>query len=155
MHQSISGDYLLPNLQALRWSDYSRRNNFTHIHLFLGPRITSIQIEECLTNAELALLPVLTRLFPSLTGATITANFPSDVEAQNMLSAFVRGLQKVEFLHTAHLDLPALEHLGRLETLETLKLSHPAATSCSGLSNRGLFSNLRWVDLYPGTGNIE
>ncbi|KAJ7464107.1 hypothetical protein FB451DRAFT_454329 [Mycena latifolia] len=152
---SIPSDFLLPNLEILQWTDYSRIIAIAHIHLFLGPRITSVYFGHGLSSAERSILPTLTRRFPMLTDVNIKPDLYSRAEGQASISAFICGLQNVKFLSTANLDLPALAHLGRLPALETLNLAGICPTTFSSLYNLDLFRYLRWVDLSFRRGNME
>ncbi|KAJ7459605.1 hypothetical protein B0H11DRAFT_1872722 [Mycena galericulata] len=152
---SFPGIYLLPNLQTIRWHDPARLVDFSHVHLFLGPRITSVRFGGLFPNEQQSLLPTLTDRFPSLTDVSIRPDFPPNSESLTRISAFIRGLQNVKVLEASFLDLPALAHLGQLQSLETLNLSEFTTTSFTALNGRDLFPKLRSVSLNLGSGKIE
>ncbi|KAJ7601846.1 hypothetical protein DFH06DRAFT_1116206 [Mycena polygramma] len=143
----IPRDYLLPNLQALSWEP--RVQDFSFIHLFLAPRITSISLPDFETVLHFSLLTPLARRFPALTDVRLGERWDSESPAkQSCTSAFVRQLGSVKSLEVITLNLAAITHLGRLPTLETLSLWLSAITPLTGLLDCGLFRNLVSVELW-------
>ncbi|KAJ7757336.1 hypothetical protein DFH07DRAFT_1025368 [Mycena maculata] len=153
LHSDLPCKYLLPNLATFHWDG----RNVDHIHLFLGPHVTSSHVSPCPNALQHSLLPVLTRRYPALTEVTITPDPPSrsDVALQTRISVFVCGLRIVKSLNISHLDLAALAHIGCLATLESLELSYIIPTTFSSVYDQGLFRNLRQATLNLGRGEFE
>ncbi|KAJ6592862.1 hypothetical protein B0H19DRAFT_10477 [Mycena capillaripes] len=107
-------DQLLPNLQTLYWCP--PEPNFHYIHLFLGPKITSLTFPGSSIPA-ISLLPTLALKCPILKEISI-----SGAEKQ-AISVFLRSLECIESVHVESLDHGALEHLSRLPTLTALHLN--------------------------------
>ncbi|KAJ7776890.1 hypothetical protein DFH07DRAFT_936793 [Mycena maculata] len=148
----VPGDYLLPNLQVLLWGFSDANSIFIiaksllpFIDLFLGPRIISIGIGSLNRKAHYSLLPDIARRYPALTGVGIGTDDEDDGEEYyeeddesprvrrippaDQLSAFVRALTHAENLAVGMLDLPALMHVGKLETLRSLAAELPPSVS--------------------------
>ncbi|KAJ6494527.1 hypothetical protein C8R45DRAFT_824394 [Mycena sanguinolenta] len=149
---NVPKDYLLPNLEKLHWRPATYNAQFSNIHLFLGPRITSLALPN-LTWPELSFLPTLTRKFPHLSEVVLDASDlrRTDPRFTSAFSVFARGLQNARSLSFGEIaiDAGAIAHIGRLPAVETLHLAAPVGPSphWTGLPQRGLFHSLRSVHL--------
>ncbi|KAJ6560104.1 hypothetical protein B0H19DRAFT_1234466 [Mycena capillaripes] len=165
----VPGGHLLPNLQHLLWG-YSAAASFGYsesvlpfIDLFLGPHIESIGIGDCQKNAHYSLLPDLARKYPALKGVAIVAaesssrddddneeadDAPSGPPPADQLSTFVRALTHVKALVVGTLDLPALFHLGGLQTLELFSTQLPPSLSFPQSIHQTLFPRLRDIKIF-------
>ncbi|KAF7360749.1 hypothetical protein MVEN_00806900 [Mycena venus] len=138
-------DQLLPNLQTLYW--WPSDANFHFIHLFLGPKITSITFSGSSILAS-SLLPTLALKCPTLKNVSILSG------EKRAVSVFLRSLECVESVHVDSLDHGALEHLSRLPTLTALCLNTlPTSISLSPSLEPQPFAVLR--KLHLGSPNIE
>ncbi|KAJ6590726.1 hypothetical protein DFH09DRAFT_976217 [Mycena vulgaris] len=138
-------DQLLPNLQTLYWcpSDPS----FHYIHLFLGPKITSLTFSGSSIPA-ISLLPTLALKCPTLKDVSISCG------EKQAVSVFLRSLEYIESVHVESLDHGALEHLSRLPTLTALRLNTlPTSHSLSPRFDPQPFAVLR--KLHLGSSDIE
>ncbi|KAF7374130.1 hypothetical protein MSAN_00294300 [Mycena sanguinolenta] len=136
-------DQLLPNLQTLHW--WPSDVNFHFIHLFLGPKITSITFPAS-TIAAISLLPSLALKCPTLKNVSILSG------EKQAVSVFLRSLKRVESVHVDSLDHGTLEHLSRLPTLTALSLNIPP-TSLSPRLDPQPFTVLR--KLHLGSSHIS
>ncbi|KAJ7457687.1 hypothetical protein FB451DRAFT_1406568 [Mycena latifolia] len=148
----FAGAYLLPNLEILQWGD----RNPTRITLFLGPRISSIDLGYCNANTQRSLLPTLGSRYPGLRSVSMTTDVHLLVpDAPNHVSSFVRTLTRVKFLQVGTIDVAALRHLGRLHTLETLNVvlpeSHPSPLAPEGT----MFNHLCSTNVTVRHGQID
>ncbi|KAJ7818644.1 hypothetical protein B0H13DRAFT_2378826 [Mycena leptocephala] len=89
---------------------------FHYIHLFLGPKITSLTFLGSSISA-ISLLPILVLKCPALKEVSISAG------EKQAVSVFLRSLEYVESVHVETLDHGALEHLSRLPSLTALRLN--------------------------------
>ncbi|KAJ7895396.1 hypothetical protein B0H13DRAFT_2035072 [Mycena leptocephala] len=138
-------DRLLPNLQTLYWCP--SEPSFHYIHLFLGPKITSLTFTGSSISA-VSLLPALVLKCPALKEVSIS------VGEKQAVSAFLRCLECVESVHVETLDHGALEHLSRLPNLTTLRLNTlPTSYTLSPHLDRQPFAVLR--KLHLGSSDIE
>ncbi|KAJ7196089.1 hypothetical protein GGX14DRAFT_474058, partial [Mycena pura] len=132
-------DQLLPNLQTLYWWPSSA--NFHFIHLFLGPKITSITFPGSSIHA-ISLLSTLASKYPLLKNVSISCAEEREV------SLFLRSLEFVESVQADILDRGALEHLSRLPTLTRLSLDTvPTSLSFSPHLDPKPFAVLRKLQL--------
>ncbi|KAJ7839869.1 hypothetical protein B0H14DRAFT_3697324 [Mycena olivaceomarginata] len=138
-------DQLLPNLQTLYWMPSDA--NFHFIHLFLGPKLTSITFSGS-TIPAISLLPTLALKCPTLKDVSILSG------EKRAVSVFLRSLECVESVHVDSLDHGTLEHLSRLPTLTALSLNTlPTSLSLSPHLDPQPFAVLR--KLHLGSSNIE
>ncbi|KAJ7729813.1 hypothetical protein B0H16DRAFT_225562 [Mycena metata] len=107
-------DQLLPNLQTLYWCPADPI--FHYIHLFLGPKITSLTFSGSSIPA-ISLLPTLALKCPTLKDVSISSG------EKKAVSIFLRSLECLESVHVETLDHSTLEHLSRLPTLTSLRLN--------------------------------
>ncbi|KAJ7436343.1 hypothetical protein FB451DRAFT_1307528 [Mycena latifolia] len=150
IHLHFPGEYLLPNLETLGWTHrYPAR-----INLFLGPRISSIDLGRCNVNAQQSILPSLGSRYPGLRAVTVK-NSPHELDTNSQVSAFVCALSNVSFLEVDTLDVTALRHLGQLSSLKTLNFAMTQSTSLSFAADGTMFRSLcsTTVDLEHGQLN--
>ncbi|KAJ7647900.1 hypothetical protein FB45DRAFT_210929 [Roridomyces roridus] len=100
-------DCIFPNLTHLFWAQSDE--NFPHIGLFLGPKVTSL-IARCDTSSPLAILSLLPQKCPSLTHLDFT--HPRDDSAteatRNLVSVLIRELRCIQYLHMHIYDMAGL-----------------------------------------------
>ncbi|KAJ7617622.1 hypothetical protein DFH06DRAFT_1107359 [Mycena polygramma] len=151
------GDPLFPNLRFLDWTDLDH-SRFCHIHMFLGPRITTLYIQLPSTVPPLSILPRIALKCPSLTFAEVyyegVPPFGFREHICSSTSLFVRGLQGIERLRVNDLDASAIEHLGTLSTLNNLtmeNLDDTTAISSSRSPHTPRFPALLRLEIYPNT----
>ncbi|KAF8142805.1 hypothetical protein K438DRAFT_1877402 [Mycena galopus ATCC 62051] len=116
----LPGPHLFPNIEYLEWfvSDPAS-TSFSPVRLFLGPQLTSI-----LGSYEPSRCPGLREVAISLDDEIELGG-----SSQNScLSLFVRGLGRLETLDMPYLDRAAMEHLARLPTFTSLRLTHQLDT---------------------------
>ncbi|KAJ7025179.1 hypothetical protein C8F04DRAFT_1269536 [Mycena alexandri] len=128
---------LLCNLQSLVWW-YS--DDFQYIQLFLGPRLTSLEIEAPIeSDSDLALFSALAPKCPRLKKLRVGSRKMQDTEVgpeAEAVSLFVRGLQSIESVSVHLLDQEALEHIRTLPTLKWLTLdTFPAGPMLSSIED--------------------
>ncbi|KAJ7089116.1 hypothetical protein C8R44DRAFT_990936 [Mycena epipterygia] len=145
------------NVQSLHWWP-SDNHDFHYIHLFLGPRITSISFDPSSIPA-LSLLCVLAPNYRKLktvvirwVGDNYVLDEPSP-ELQQAISLFVRSLQCLESLSVNVLDTEALEHICRLPSLTSLNLAALSASSVFTPTDTQSFLSLSTLNL--GSSEIE
>ncbi|KAJ7624374.1 hypothetical protein FB45DRAFT_1030531 [Roridomyces roridus] len=151
LQTEIPGKHLLPNLQSLSTGNpYNPRPvPSAHVAILLGPRISAIRVG----TGHASLFPMLTERFPPLKAVNVgrkqyvLAPEDADPADEQCISALLRGLQSVECVEAAYVDLPALLHLGMLASLTTLKLHCLPAGSLSSLPDQRLFRHLLHVEL--------
>ncbi|KAJ6452090.1 hypothetical protein C8R45DRAFT_1041338 [Mycena sanguinolenta] len=138
-------DQLLPNLQSLYW--WPSDPSFHYIHLFLGPKITSLTFSGSSIPA-ISLLPTLALKCPTLKDVSISSG------EKHAVSVFLRSLKCIESVHVDSVDHGALEHLSRLPTLTALPLNTlPISHSLSPRLDPQPFAVLR--KLHFGSSDIE
>ncbi|KAJ7708773.1 hypothetical protein B0H17DRAFT_1191269 [Mycena rosella] len=132
------GDHIFPNLEAfvvIVCYPASLQPSLDYLPLLLSPRIKGINVQFQSHPALLPqILPALTLLCPSLTHVKLSAECCSYGELEHKaLSKFYQNLVRVESLVVEDLDQPTFEHLGRLLSLEALRLENPNAPRMSHL----------------------
>ncbi|KAJ7161786.1 hypothetical protein C8R43DRAFT_1123505 [Mycena crocata] len=147
---------LLPNIRQLVWHCNSSAH-ISFMDLFLGPQISSIDIDHCVSlhepNFQYRLLPNLGEKYPGLSAVTIAEEMNHHT-ADPQLCSFVAALTQVQVLKVGMLNLAALTHIGRLPTIFTLGAKIPRALSFGPGTARSLFSNLCEVTLEIDNGDI-
>ncbi|KAJ6545448.1 hypothetical protein B0H19DRAFT_1380082 [Mycena capillaripes] len=150
LDQGIPGDYLLPTLERLEWEHWDSAYS-PFIQLFLGPRITSLTLGEKDDGPGPALTMVRQRC-PGLTSLVIHAvNEDSEESERRELSQLVQALTHVEFLELRTIDSEALQYLGHLSTLKTLRFALDESLMLPGIPDSSMFSGLREASYHPET----
>jgi hypothetical protein len=125
---------LLPSLRSSVFIDTTVNQTQLlrpHLRLFLPSGVTKMwmavrDISEC------SLLPILLPIHSSFTPVTLATDRWTDT---NLISTFLRSLDRVTDLDVPTFNRAALEHLGSLATLKSLIKDHPNELAC---------------ELYPG-----
>ncbi|KAJ7151854.1 hypothetical protein C8R43DRAFT_1127487 [Mycena crocata] len=150
--------HIFPNLTSLDWSSHSEgfRNraqfeqDFTHIRLFLTPKLTSFRCRLDELDCHFRLLFLLPRACPAL------AHFSTDhlwndyatPEFHTRLALFVSQLANLESISILSPDMGSLEHLGRMATLKHLDLRKlPRQLLTYPTPEEPLFTGLRTITL--------
>ncbi|KAJ6518315.1 hypothetical protein C8R47DRAFT_10664 [Mycena vitilis] len=151
-YANLSGrDSLLPNLEALSWEHYDS-HYFLYIPVFLGPRLTSLNIgDQSDSGAGLLGMLGLKQRCPRLASVVVSGvrAGPSswDIERRR-LSRFVSSLTVVETVEVGLVDYETLIHLGQLSTLTPLRVDLPVVPSFPGSPDGSLYPNLRRARLH-------
>ncbi|KAJ7644786.1 hypothetical protein FB45DRAFT_1053451, partial [Roridomyces roridus] len=144
LHSTIPGQHLLPNLVALLCPGYHNDPiSPTHLSLFITPRLRDIEI----STFHISLFPALTQL-PDLQTVVVQKQPSMPGTQQQHVSTLIRSLRNLQSLDTPFVDLPALVHLGKLQTLTALKISPMPVVPYSTMHDQGLFSSLVFADMF-------
>ncbi|KAJ6560009.1 hypothetical protein B0H19DRAFT_1260670 [Mycena capillaripes] len=103
---SVPKKFIMPNLQHISWNP-EEDSWFPYIRLFLGPKITSIDIMLFGGISRIALLPFIT--------------FDGDLLAYS-ISAMIDSLSGIQTLYLPFIDAPSFPHLASLPTLISLTI---------------------------------
>ncbi|KAJ7613397.1 hypothetical protein FB45DRAFT_1008923 [Roridomyces roridus] len=114
--------HLFPNIEYLEWNTKEGRL-FPQYRLFVGPRLTTLNLGVCQSVVHLSLLPGLATQCPRLQEVTIECS-EFDLTPQRHAFSFITRLWKeLRHLEVACLDGSSLDHLSSLPSLECLILS--------------------------------
>ncbi|KAJ7469577.1 hypothetical protein FB451DRAFT_1255036 [Mycena latifolia] len=138
---SVPGGSLFPNLTKLRWTP-SVSVEFTQIHIFITPRLTSISFSCSFSHTNLSLLSTLATTCPRLSRISVPFH-PNLTQADRATSPFICALPCIKSLTMGRPDMLALEHLGRLPTLTSLTLLSVSSLSAPSLKPYPTFNHLR------------
>ncbi|KAJ7652901.1 hypothetical protein B0H17DRAFT_1147293 [Mycena rosella] len=112
---------------------------FPYVRLFLGPRLTTIDLGTVRSAIHLSLLSSLGSKLPSLQKFSISAEKSTndadrsyDLDALRVISTFVCALGKVRTLSVPDLLPSAYQHLATLPTLERLSIASLDGLAFSG-----------------------
>ncbi|KAJ7113849.1 hypothetical protein C8R44DRAFT_929435 [Mycena epipterygia] len=118
---SFPFDLLLPNLQNLAWISYNHRS-LPYIRLFLGPKISSIDLELDESTSCLSILPLLASKYPSLAHVKISPRTHFAASTLRATSSLIRGLTAVQTVSVECMDAAACQHLAALPTVTSLAM---------------------------------
>ncbi|KAJ7487115.1 hypothetical protein FB451DRAFT_1554194 [Mycena latifolia] len=151
-------EWLLPNLAHLSW-DTNDPVFFPYIRLFLGPKITSINITLDGPAARLAILPMLASRYPSLSGFELVMN--EGFKAHRHLridatSSMIRALTVVQSLSVQYLEPAVCRHLASLDSLTSLSVCVGDWLFTDELtqSTEPMFSSLRVLELRESRSDL-
>ncbi|KAJ7614436.1 hypothetical protein FB45DRAFT_802342 [Roridomyces roridus] len=118
---SLPVEHLFPNIESLQW--YTKQSHvFSNYPLFLGPRLTTLDLGVCQSVVHLTMLLGLATQCPRLQEVTIRC---SELEPSPQLQAFsfvAMHLKELRTLNVPCLDGPSLDHLSSLASLEFMAL---------------------------------
>ncbi|KAJ6499492.1 hypothetical protein DFH09DRAFT_1001689, partial [Mycena vulgaris] len=147
---SFPSEHLLPALSHITFrSDHPAF--IPHLRLFLGPKITSIDLNIDGPASRLALVPRVASKYPALTHLTIHYKDwfkGSEALRVRITSSIISALTNVRTLSVQCIDAAACRHLGSLDTLTSLSIE-VSRTDLSGLtvSPRPMFASLTVLEL--------
>ncbi|KAJ7221227.1 hypothetical protein B0H12DRAFT_303655 [Mycena haematopus] len=148
------GQHLFPNIQKLVWS-VDNPDEFPHVSLFLGPRLTTLLLGSFSTTAHLSFLATVVTQCPSLAEVHLKFYDPTigRVDQLRTLSCFVQGLRLLKTLSVPSLDLATLHYIARLPGFVSLTLTSQIPLSIAGSSTSPsgdpLFTTLKSLNLGP------
>ncbi|KAJ7468716.1 hypothetical protein FB451DRAFT_1257118 [Mycena latifolia] len=149
LNVSLPTTCLFPNLQNLSW--LADDECFPFIRLFLGPKITAIQLFPPSSAPRLSFLPYLASKFPSLTEIDIRDFGGSTTqETHEVISAFVLALNRLQRLSVEHISPAAYLHLARLPALRHLTIGNLRELAFPGIAastSQTFFPSLRFISI--------
>ncbi|KAJ7137441.1 hypothetical protein C8R43DRAFT_1109946 [Mycena crocata] len=119
---------LLPNIESLTWR--LEPQLFTHLLLFIGPRLTEIDMELDGPASPLSLLPRVGASSPALTlveMVDISTDSPiaSREDRARPASLLILSLSDLHTVAVGPVDAPACKHLGSMPNLTSLSIDIP------------------------------
>ncbi|KAJ7187410.1 hypothetical protein C8R46DRAFT_981703 [Mycena filopes] len=124
---SLPTPFLFPRLRSLHWI-FSSTPTLSLVSLLLAPGITNIAIGSFDTIPHLTILAALSTKCPLLVDVKVIQPDKPAINQFQAVSCFVRELARVESLELASLEQRGFEHLGRLDSLQTLTVKSPTVS---------------------------
>ncbi|KAJ7615955.1 hypothetical protein FB45DRAFT_1064142 [Roridomyces roridus] len=129
------------------YTSISESDDLHHIRLFLGPRLTDLDLKSLDTAQQMSVLPIIAAACPNLENIDIDTSL-YDGPLGNVY-ALVMGLTRPQTLSLPGLDSTTLYHLAGESQLTSLTLAYQGAIGSlpSTIPDERLFPSLEWLSI--------